>query len=268
MFLIYLLIGACSGTLAGLLGLGGGIIVVPALAAAFAYHNLVPANIVMHMAVGTSLATIVITFLSSLAAHIKKNSVRWDIVKKLLPGLIIGVILGALVANHLPSTFLRLFFGMFLLFVASRLFFGELAVPTATLPGQPALFGITAVIGALSSILGAGGGIVLIPFMVRSQINMREATGTSVACGVVIGLVATLSFIILGAEAIHNLPWSTGFIYWPAFLGVAMASVIFAPLGTAIAYRLPIITLKRILAVFIILVALQMLLPVLHNMLG
>jgi uncharacterized membrane protein YfcA len=268
MFFIYLLIGACSGTLAGLLGLGGGIIVVPALAAAFAYNNLIPPSSTMHMAVGTSLATITITFLSSLSAHLKKHSVRWDIVKKLLPGLIVGVILGALIANHLPSTFLRLFFSAFLLFVASRLFFGELAIPTATLPGQPALFGITCVIGALSSILGAGGGIVLIPFMVRAQINMREATGTSVACGVVIGFVATLSFITLGTGAIHNLPWSTGFIYWPAFLGVAMTSVLFAPLGTAIAYRLPIITLKRILAVFIVLVAIQMLLPVLHKMLG
>ena len=268
MFFIYLMIGALSGTMAGLLGLGGGIVVVPALAIAYAHNPLIPTEDIMHMAVGTSLAVITVTFLSSLHAHMKKKSVRLDIVKKFVPGLVVGVIAGALISNHLPSAFLRVFFSLFLLFIASRLFRGELAVPNATLPGMPVIIGATMVIGALSSILGAGGGIILIPFMVRSQIDMRQATGTSVACGVVIGLTATLCFMLLGRDVVPDLPWTSGFIYWPAFFGVALTSILFAPIGTAVAYRLPIITLKRILAVFIVIVAIQMLFPILHKMLG
>ncbi|MES2218133.1 MAG: sulfite exporter TauE/SafE family protein [Pseudomonadota bacterium] len=264
---IYLLIGAFSGMLAGLLGLGGGIIVVPALAAAFVHLHVVADNHVMQMAIGTSLTTIVITFLSSLRAHLKRQSVRWDLVKRFLPGLLSGVVCGALLAQYLPSTGLRIFFSGFLIFIAVRLFQGQLAEAKPDFPTPALTFAMTGLIGTLAGILGMGGGVLLIPFMIRFQINMRQATGTSVACGVFMGLLASSCFMWLGRSAMLNVPWSTGFVYWPAFLGVALSSILFAPLGTALAYRLPIPVLKRILAVFLLLVAANMLTPVIKGFL-
>jgi uncharacterized membrane protein YfcA len=264
---IYLLIGACSGLLAGLLGLGGGIVVVPALAAAFVHLNVVDDAHVMQMAVGTSLATIVITFLSSLRAHLKRNSVRWDIFKKILPGLLCGVVAGALVAQHVPSTWLKVFFSAFLIFIAVRLLRGDLAEATPEFPSQLRVFLSTTFIGLMAGVLGMGGGVLLIPFLIRFQVNMREATGTSVACGVFMGLLASCCFMWLGRSALLHVPWSTGFVYWPALLGVGLSSIFFAPLGTAIAYRLPIPLLKRILAIFLLVVAMDMALPVLLRVL-
>jgi uncharacterized membrane protein YfcA len=266
-FLTYVLIGACSGLLAGLLGLGGGIIVVPALLAAFTKFNLMPEQHLMQMAVGTSLATIFITFLASLRAHLKRHAVRWDLVKKFLPGLLLGVIFGALIAKFLPSSYLRIFFSAFLFFVAFQIFQGELRETKPYVPTPLLTFAMTCLIGALAGILGMGGGVLLIPFMLRFQINMRDATGTSVACGVFMAIFATSLFMWLGQSAKLDLPWSTGFVYWPALLGVGLSSIFFAPLGTAIAYRLPIPVLKRILAVFLMVVAIDMIVPAVRRLL-
>jgi uncharacterized membrane protein YfcA len=260
-FGIYLVIGACSGLLAGLLGLGGGIIVVPALAAAFTHFALFPTNYVMQMAIGTSLTTIFFTFLSSLRAHMQRNSVRWDLVRLFLPGLITGVMIGASIVNYVPSTWLSIFFSLFLLFMAMRLFLNTQPIVAQKILPIPLVIMVTVGIGMLSSLLGVGGGIVLIPFLIKLQIDMRQATGTAVACGVFIAASASICFMLGGHNLALHLPWSTGFIYWPAFLGVAVASVLFAPIGTAIAYKLDPILLKRLLAIFLLIVAVDMLLP-------
>lgn len=254
---IYFLIGACSGFLAGLLGLGGGVIIVPALMITFTSLQVVPTHYVMQMAVGTSLSTIVITFLASLYTHIKRGSVRWDLVKTMLPAIILGVIAGALIAGMLPSRALEKFFAFFLLFVAYRLFSGAAMPDAVKTPAHWVMRSFGSVVGLLSGVLGVGGGLILIPFLIRCGIDMRQATGTSVACGVFIGGVATVCFMLTGG-APQGLPWSTGFIYWPAFLGIALASVLFAPLGAAIAYKLPVSVLKRVLALFLVLVAAKM----------
>jgi uncharacterized membrane protein YfcA len=259
-FTTYLIIGAFSGLLAGLLGLGGGIIVVPALAAAFAHYQVVPANYIMQMAVGTSLTTIVFTFLSSLRAHIKRDSVRWHLVKRLLPGLLGGVVLGAVIAKHIPSQWLSVFFGLFSFFVAFRLVYKSGQPVKHVNPPFPAIVCITVLIGALASILGMGGGIVLIPFLLRMKVDMRHATGTSVCCGVFMGIIASLCFMLAAAPEGVAIPWSSGFVYWPAFAGVAGTSVLFAPIGTAIAYKLEPTVLKRLLAIFLVVVAIDMLL--------
>jgi uncharacterized membrane protein YfcA len=257
-FSIYLLIGAFSGFLAGLLGLGGGVIVVPALAAAFASFNVMPASYIMQMAVGTSLSTIIITFIASLYAHIKRGSVRWDIVKLILPAILLGVIIGTNLAGYLPSHYLQIIFALFLLFIAYRLFSGNLAPTPGQTPSRLVMSSFASFVGALSGILGVGGGLLLIPFLIRCGMDMRQATGTSVACGMFIGIIASISFMLLG-QAHLSLPWSTGFIYWPAFLGIAAASIVFAPIGTALAYKLPTAVLKRALAIFLVIVAILML---------
>lgn len=260
MFVLYLIIGSFSGILAGLVGIGGGIIVVPALAVVFTYFNIIPADYVMQMAIGTSLATIILTLLSSLRAHAKRGSVRWNVVQILLPGLIVGTIVGSLVAHRLPSTALRFIFSTFLFFIAYRLFFVNTNDDQASLPTKSTTIIVSGFIGALSGILGTGGGTMLIPFFLRSRMDMHEAAGTSVACGACIGVVATVSFMLLGMSAFH-LPFSTGYIYWPAFIGISAASILFAPIGTLISYKLPASILKRILAVFLVLIAVDMLFP-------
>jgi uncharacterized membrane protein YfcA len=259
-YLILILVGAFSGALAGLLGLGGGIIVVPALAAVFAKYHLIPPQHIMQMAIGTSLSTIIITFSASLIAHIKHQAVRWDMVRIVLPGLVLGVIAGALLAHDLPSNFLRIFFCLFLFVIAVRLFLSKNQPEPLPLPARWIMWGTPCIIGILSSVLGIGGGVLLIPFLLRCQLNMRQATGTSVAAGMGIALTATASFMLLGRAAV-DLPWSTGYIYWPAFLGVALASMLFAPLGTMLAYRLPAVFLKYFLAVFLLFVAIFMSIP-------
>lgn len=256
-FLFYVLTGICAGLLAGLLGLGGGIIVVPALAAILSYFNLIPEVHVMHVAIATSLTTVVITFLASLQAHIRRGSVRWHYVRLLFPGILIGVFIGAVLSAKVSSNYLRFFFCLFLFVMAYRLLTQRRVQSQMPIPQWVVrLAGL--IVGFFSSILGVGGGIILMPFLLRTGLEMRAATGTSVACGVVIGLFATLNYIFLNAKVIQ-LPWSTGFVYWPAFLGVAVGSVLFAPLGTALAYRLPTHLLQKLLAIFLIIVGLNML---------
>ncbi len=260
MFGIYLLIGAFAGTMAGLLGIGGGIIVVPALASVFLHYNIMPNSYVMHMAIGTSLAAMIITLISALRAHGRHGNVRWDLVKILLPGLMIGSVIGAIIAHALSSAYLKTFFSIFLLLIAIRL----LVVKTEEMEGGelPSRLFMTfsaGTIGILSSILGAGGGTMLIPFMMRCKVGIRQAAGTSVACGVSIGIVATVSFMILGSTSVGlSLAWCTGYIYWPAFLGVAITSMIFAPIGTTLAHKLPTSVLKRVLGIFLVLIAIDM----------
>jgi uncharacterized membrane protein YfcA len=257
-YFIFLIIGACTGTLAGLLGIGGGVIVVPALVAVFSHYQLIPSDQLMQMAVGTSLSTLIVTFLASLYAHVKHHSVHWHFVKRLMPTLIIGIIMGALIAQRLPSGFLKILFCIFLLIIACRLLLPEFKRKKTAVPGNAFIAFAAFMVGLLSSFLGIGGGVILMPFLLRCKLPMRQATGTSVACGVGIGIVATACFMLLGRSAV-DLPWSTGYIYWPAFLGISVGSVFFAPLGTALAYRLPVELLKRILGLFLIVVALEML---------
>ena len=257
-YLIYLVIGAFTGALAGLLGLGGGVIVVPALVAVFSHYHLIPTDQLMQMAVGTSLSTLIITFMASLYAHLKHKAVRWDFVKRLLPFIIIGVLVGALIAHHLPSSWLKSMFSIFLLLIAYRLCLPEANHSKVPVPGKSVVAVMGFIVGLLSSFLGIGGGVILMPFLLRCRLPMRLATGTSAACGLGIGIMATASFMLLGRAAV-DLPLSTGYIYWPAFLGVAVGSIFFAPLGTALAYRLPTELLKRLLAAFLVVVALEML---------
>jgi uncharacterized membrane protein YfcA len=259
MFSLYLLIGMVAGTMAGLLGIGGGIIVVPALAGVFLYFKIMPTAYIMHMAIGTSLAAMILTLISALRSHGKRGNVRWDLVKLLLPGLMIGSIIGAYVAHELPSAYLKNFFSVFLCVIAVKLLFGKTDEEEGDLPSRAFMVASAGGIGVLSSILGAGGGTMLIPFMLRCKVNIRQAAGTSVACGVCIGIVATASFMLLGSTSVA-IKWSTGYIYWPAFLGVAFTSMLFAPMGTALAQKLPTSVLKRVFGLFLAAIAVELLL--------
>lgn len=255
---IYLILGIFAGIMSGLFGIGGGVVIVPALASIFSHHQVIPADAAMHLAIGTSLATMVVAASSSMYAHHKRGAVRWRMVLKMTPLLGLGAVVGAMIAHDIPSHYLKIFFGVFLLFIGFRIFFGNQEVKGPAMSSM-IFFGMSFLIGLLSSVLGVGGGTLLVPFLLRCHLEMHEATGTSVACGVVVAFIATMSFMVTGLIAGVHLPWSTGYIYWPAFLGVAVAGLLFAPLGAMAAHKLPAVFLKRTFAIFLWVMAVDML---------
>jgi len=243
---IYFMVGAFAGIASGLFGIGGGIIVVPALVAIFATSTLIPPTDAMQTAIGTSLAIMIFTTLAGAYAHLRRGAVRWHFVKQLVPYLLLGVLMGVMTVQFLPSHLMKIIFSVFLVFMAIHLLRPRSHSTTVKPIPSKIRAGIATLIGALTSVLGAGGGAMLVPFLMRLQLNMREALGTSLACCIFISLMATLCFSL------------TGYIYWPAFLGIAVASVVFAPLGALLAHKLPIPILKRLFALFMILMALDM----------
>lgn len=260
MLIIYLIIGVIAGIMSGLFGIGGGIVVIPALSNTFTYYTAIPAQHIMQMAVGTSLAIMISTSTSALYAHHKRNAVRWQMFRAMLPGLIIGAIAGALIAHLLPSTDLQISFGIFLVIIGFRMLTNKQETQSANGPlSNKIIYSASLLIGVLSSLLGVGGGTLIVPFLLRTGMDMREATGTSVACGLAVGIAATICFMITGLFSSLHLPWSTGYIYWPAFIGVAIASTLFAPLGAMLAHKLPKLLLQRIFGCLLLLVACDML---------
>jgi len=262
--ILYLLLGTFVGIVAGLFGVGGGLIIVPALVFIFSSTQLngpaIPANLVMHIAIGTSLATIMITSLSSMRAHHRHGGVLWPVVVQLTPGIIVGTLIGAAVVNNLPNHTLRIFFGIFELVVAVQMGFGLKASPHRQLPGWFGASAMAVIIGAVSAVVGIGGGTLTVPFLTWCNVNIRQAVATSAACGLPIAMAGTIGFMLTGWGKTELPAWSSGYIYWPAFAGIALASVLFAPLGAKLAHTLPTATLKRYFAIFLALLGLRMLL--------
>lgn len=257
--LLYLALGAFAGVMAGLLGVGGGLIIVPVLAWIFRGQNVADA-IIMHLAIGTSLATIVITSLSSVRAHHQRGAVLWPVVWRLTPGIVIGAWLGAVVADALPSRALSKIFAVFVLTVAAQMAFGAKPAPQRALPGPTGMALAGGVIGLASAIVGIGGGSLTVPFLTWCNTAMRQAVATSAACGLPIALAGSIGYIATGLNAADAPPWSLGYVYGPALVGVAIASMLTAPLGAKLAHTLPTETLKRVFAIFLAVVGTKMLL--------
>ncbi len=259
MLSIYLVIGAFAGVMSGLFGIGGGIIVIPALSAIFMHENIFPQSMVMQMAVGTSLATMIVTSASALYNHHKQGVVRWIVFQMMLPFLAIGAFFGSIVAHFVSSYFLQILFGLFLLVVGTRLVINTEAKESNRMVAKKWMRISSVFIGGISSLLGVGGGTVIVPFLLRCGLDMREAIGTSLVCGLIIGIVATFCFMVAGVFNGIHVPASTGYIYWPGFLGIGIASTLFTPLGTKLSHKLPIKWLKRIFGVLLLLMASDML---------
>lgn len=257
--LIYLAAGAVAGLASGLFGIGGGLIIVPVLLFAFGLAD-VDAGVVMHLALGTSLMTIVVTSASSLRAHHRLGGIMWPVFRPLAVGLVIGAVGGAQIAGALPSDVLESIFAVFVLLMAARMAIGGQPPAHRRLPGTPALVGTGGVIGVVSSIVGIGGGSLTVPFLVWCGTEMRKAVGTSAACGFPIAVSGAAGYVIAGWGAPELPAWSTGYVFWPAFAGIAAASVLLAPVGAKLAHRLPQPVLKRIFAAFLVIVGLRLLL--------
>ncbi len=256
---IYLNAGAIAGTLAGLLGIGGGVIIVPVLLMVFT-HQGVANDIIMHLALGTSLGIMIITSFSSFRAHHRRGAVDWVAVQKLTPSILIGAVLGAWVALPVPTRGLQLFFALFLIVIALRLSFSQQADTrqTRTHQAEWSLAGLA--IGTLSSLLGIGGGTLTVPYLHWRGRTLTHAIGSASALGWFIALAGTIGFIWTGWHHPLLPPQSIGFVNGPALLWIAPVSYLFAPLGTRLSHQLSARWLTRLFALFLVLVAIKLIL--------
>ncbi len=254
--LIYIAIGIIAGLMSGILGVGGGVIIVPALAWAFHYQAL-PTDHLFHLAVGTSLAIMVPTTISSASAHIRQGNVKWRLVERLLPGLLIGVVCGAALANSLPRVILQNVFALFILYVAIRMLLSLRSKGQELTLSRPFLLLMTILIGAVSGLLGIGVGSLGIPFLIRQNTPMRNASATIVTCTTPIAFCGPASFMIAGWHTL-TLHYSSGYLYWPAFAGVSIASIIMAPIGAKLSRHIHTIWLKRLFALFVFAVSISL----------
>ncbi|MEO5371692.1 MAG: sulfite exporter TauE/SafE family protein [Magnetococcus sp. DMHC-1] len=256
---MYALLGAASGVLAGLLGVGGGIILVPVLVISLESQGVVPA-ISMHVALGTSLAIIVLTAMASIRAHHRRGAVEWSIVWRITPGILVGTFLGSGVADHLSGPTLKKLFGLFALGLAFYLAFGRPPIASRTLPKVTGMALVGGIIGCISALMGIGGGSLSVPFMVWCNVTMRQAVATSAAIGWPIAMAGTLGYILTGWGEIHLPPLSLGYVHFPAVLGVAIASVFCAPLGARWAHTIQPLLLRRLFATLLLVLGGRMLL--------
>lgn len=257
--LYYLLLGAVAGTLAGLLGIGGGLIIVPVLAFTFDAQGFDDA-IVMHLALGTSLATIVLTSLSSIRTHHHHAAVLWPVVLRLSGGVVVGAFIGALLADQLTSAWLQSFFALFTLLVAVQMMFEWRPTVSHSLPGGVVLTAVGGVIGTISALVGIGGGSMTTPFLLWCNIAIRKAIATSAACGLPIAVAGAAGYWLSGLGVATLPAWSSGYLYWPALLGVVVSSVVFASLGARLTHRLPLGVLKKGFALLLLCIGLRLLL--------
>lgn len=255
----YLLLGMVAGLLAGMLGVGGGLVIVPVLVLLFGLADMAP-SITMHLALGTSLATIVGTSISSAWAHHRYGAVLWSVCLRLTPGIVLGAWLGAAFADQLSSNGLQKIFGIFELLVALQMGLALQPAAHRQLPGSVVMGLAGGVIGAVSAIVGIGGGTLTVPFLHWCNVSIRNAVATSAACGLPIAVAGALGYLVMGWGNPALPAWSSGYLYWPAFVSIMAASLLFAPLGVRLAHRLPAARLRQLFALFLLVVGGVMLL--------
>jgi uncharacterized membrane protein YfcA len=257
--ILYAFCSTLSGFMAGLLGIGGGLVIVPALVFLLPKFGF-PQDYVMHVAVATSLALIIVTSISSTYTHHKKQAVDWQLFKKLFLGLIVGALLGAYIADWLKSSYLEILFGLFVWYIAYTLFFKKnITKEESHLPGKWVLKIHGIFIAAFCTLLGMGGGSLFVPYFSHYGVSMRRAVATSSACGFPLAVAGVIGLIIVGTNEVALPAGTVGYIYLPAFFAMAIPSVAFAPLGAKLAHRLSLVLLRRIFAVFLVLVGIDML---------
>ena len=258
LLLTYLVLGAGAGLLAGLFGIGGGLVIVPVLIFAFTWLQFAPETLV-HLAVGTSLATIIPTSISSAWSHHKRQGVDWSWVVFLTPGLMVGALLGAYTASLLSGLALQKVIGTFVLLVSVQMALQMKPKPAAQVLARPWRIFAGGVIGWASAIFGIGGGTLSVPFLTWCRLAMHRAVGTAAALGLPIALFGAAGSLLAGWGRPDLPDWASGFVYWPAAAAIVVTSVPFARLGTRLAYFLPERRLKLLFALLLLLVGLRFL---------
>ncbi len=251
-----LLSGAIAGILAGLLGIGGGIVIVPIVVLLFESQGLDNA-LAIKMALGTSLATIVFTAMSSIYTHHQKAAVQWNIFKTMTPGILAGSLTGAWLAHIIPGEFLYISFIIFLFLVSMQMTLSRVSAHRS-LPGKQVMNIASYSTGVISALMGVGGGSLTVPFLSYCGIPVKHAIATAAAVGLPIAVSGTLGYILGGLNE-QNLPsGSIGYVNLPVFGGIVVASLLFAPVGATLTHKLPDIVLRRLFAVFLFALAIRM----------
>jgi len=258
----FLLLGSFVGFMAGLLGIGGGGIMVPVLTSLFLLHG-VPVENVVHLALGTSMASIIITSISSLRAHHSKGGVVWHIVKGMVPGIIGGTFIATFLVSHISSTYLALFFSMFMAYVSIQMFLNRKPKPGRNIAGNTELLIAGSGIGAISALVSIGGGSLTVPYLTWQNVDIKKAIGTSAAIGLPISIAGTLGYVINGWQTCSMGSYTFGFVYLPAVLFISIASFFTAPYGAKLAHRLNVSILKKIFSVLLITLSIKMLISIL-----
>jgi uncharacterized membrane protein YfcA len=256
--LAYMLTGAAIGFLAGLLGIGGGMTMVPVLAAMFTAQQFAPEHTV-HLALGTGMASILFTSSASVRAHHRLGSVDWSLVQRMGPGMVAGTLLSTTLSGWVAQRTLALAFAVIVYAGATQILLGRKPAAGRTLPGTPALLAIGLLIGVVCGLVSAGGAFMTVPFMLFCGVAMTVAIGTGAALGMPVAVVGTIGYV-LGGWRTAGLPTLTlGFVHLPALAGLVAGSVLTAPLGARLAHRLPVTTLRRVFAGLLYLLATKML---------
>jgi uncharacterized membrane protein YfcA len=254
----FLFLGAIVGFLAGLLGIGGGMAMVPMLTFVFTGRGFPPEHVV-HIAVATATATILFTSISSMREHQRHRAILWPVVAGLAPGIVVGSLVGPQIVGGMSTAALSAFFGVFVALAATNILLDRKPKPTRALPGKGGLFAVGGGIGLISSMVGAGGAFLSVPFMTACNISIRNCVATSAALGLPIAAAGTIGFMAAGLRHAGMPPYSIGYVYVPALLAIVAASVISAPIGARAAHRWPVKTLKRAFALVLYVLAAYML---------
>ena len=254
----YLALGAFVGFFSGLLGIGGGSVMVPVLTFIFAVKQLAP-NQVVHIALGTAMATILFTSASSVLSHHRRGAVNWRVLQNMIPGVVVGTFCGALLAGHLDALVLAVLFAVVVCFSATQLLLDLQPKVGHSLPGTAGMWLAGGVIGALSSLAALAGASLTVPFLISRNVRVHEAIGTAAAVGWPLAFGGTAGYVASGIHVTGLLDYSVGFVYLPAVGWIAIASMIMAPLGARVAHRTPGKVLKRIFAILLYALATRML---------
>lgn len=258
-YLSYLVLGAIAGLFSGLFGIGGGIVIVPVLFYAFTAIGF-PEPLVMQMALGTSLATIILTSFFAARAHNKRENLMWPVLWKMVPGLLVGSMMGGVLAHQLSVNVLKLGFGLFLLLISLQMWFKLKVKAEGNIPSSPIMFAISTFFGGISALFGIGGGSLVVPLLTWCRLPMRQAVGTASATGLAVAVTGSISFLLTGLQ-VESLPeWSLGYIYLPAFFGIIITSTQFVRLGAALASKISPILLKRGFSLFLLCVSAKLIL--------
>lgn len=257
--ILFLATGAFAGLLAGLLGVGGGLFIVPVLLFLLPAVGINSTHL-MTISVATSLCTIVVTSISSVLAHQKHGAILWSVFWRFLPGISLGALLGAVVADSVSQQLLKSLFAISVILIALKMLLHLRPKSAATIPGFFGLTASTTAIGSLSAMIGIGGGALTVPVLNYWSTPMGKAVATSAACGLPLAIAGTIGFILTGIDQTDLPAYSSGYVYWPAVVGIVSSSVLFAPLGAKLAHKISAPLLSRLFAIFLLLVGSKVLL--------
>lgn len=261
LILIFIALGAFVGFMAGLLGIGGGGILVPVLTAIFIYQQ-VPMQNVVHLALGTSMACIIITSVASMRAHHANGAVVWRLVRQMTPGVVLGTFLATFLAASASAKSLAVFFAVFMAYVALQMFRPVRVHSAAKDAGKAELATVSFAIGAVSALVSIGGGSLTVPYLTWRNVDIKKAIGTSAALGFPIAVTGSLGYLLNGILSGSSMPNTLGFVYLPAVLLVSALSFFTAPIGARMTQRLPVTILKKVFGILLVLLSLKMLLSV------